>query len=126
MNRLYNQFYLSLERGKAVLFGKVAIGATGAPTINAVKSKGIASISRTGAGAYTITLNDIYVDLFKCSVNFMFATTAGVANVQVVSQSVNSAKTIAILCQDFAGTAVDPASGAEMQIELILKTSTAP
>lgn len=126
MNRLYNQFFLSLERGKAVLFGKVAIGATGAPTINAVKSKGIASVARTGAGAYTITLNDIYVDMYKCGVNFMFATSPGVANVYVVSQDVAAAKTILIQCEDFAGAAVDPANGAEMQIELMLKTSTAP
>jgi len=126
MNRLYNQFFLSLERGKAVLFGKVAIGGTGAPTINAVKSKGIASIARTGTGAYTITLNDLYVDMFKCNVGFMFATSPGVANVYVVSQGVNSDKTVKIVCQDFAGAAVDPASGAEMQIEIVLKTSTAP
>jgi hypothetical protein len=55
MNRLYNQFFLSLERGKAVLFGKVAIGATGAPTINAVKSKGIASVSRTSINTLICT-----------------------------------------------------------------------
>jgi len=126
MNRLYNQFFLSLERGKAVLFGKVAIGATGAPTLNAVKSKGIASISRTGVGAYTVTLNDIYVDMYKCGVSFLFATSPGVANVYVVSHNVGAAKTILIQCQDFAGAAVDPASGAEMQMEIMLKTSTAP
>lgn len=126
MNRLYNQFYLSLERGKAVIFGKVAIGATGAPTMNAVKSKGIASVARNSAGNYTITLNDIYVDMFKCCINFLFATDPGVANTYIVSQSVNSAKTIVVQCMDYAGAAVDPASGSEMQIEIVLKTSTAP
>ena len=126
MNRLYNQFFLSLERGKAILFGKVAIGGTGAPTINGVKSKGIASVARNSAGNYTITLNDIYVDMFKCGVNFMFATYPAVANVYIVSQAVATSKTIVIQCMDYAGAAVDPASGAEMQIEIVLKTSTAP
>ena len=109
-----------------MLFGKVAIGATGAPTLNAVKSKGIASVARTGVGAYTITLNDIYVDMFKCGVNFLFATSPGVANVYVVSQDVDGAKTILIQCEDFAGAAVDPANGATMKLEITLKTSTAP
>ena len=126
MNRLYNQFFLSLERGKAVLFGKVAIGATGAATINGVKSKGIASVVRAAAGKYTITLNDIYVDMFKCDVNFMFATDPGVSYVYIVSQDVAAAKTIVIQCVDKDGAAVDPANGAEMQMEIVLKTSTAP
>jgi hypothetical protein len=126
MNRLYNQFFLSLERGKAVLFGKVAIGATGAPTINAVKSKGIASIARNSTGNYTITLNDRYVDMFKCGVQFLFATDPAVCRVYIVSQAVNSTKAIVIQCVDNANAAVDPANGAEMSLEIVLKTSTAP
>ena len=126
MNRLFNQFFLSLERGKAIIFGKVAIGATGAPTLNAVKSKGIASVVRNSAGNYTITLNDIYVDMYSLHVNFLNAAGAGVAYVYIVSQAVSTAKTVVFQCKDLSGAAVDPSSGTEMQIELKLKTSTAP
>lgn len=126
MNRLYNQFFLSLERGKAVLFGKVAIGATGAPTINAVKSKGIASVSRTSAGLYVVTLNDKYVDMFSFRASFVGATDPGVAYSYTVSQFVGTTKIITIQCKDISGAAVDPVSGSEMQLEVILKTSTAP
>jgi hypothetical protein len=126
MNRLFNQFFNSLERGKVVLFAKVAIGAVGAPTVNAVKSKGVASVAKNSAGNYTITLNDIYVDLYSCDVKFLGATDPGVAYVYTVSQAVNSTKAIVVQCKDISGLAVDPASGSEMQIEIKLKSSTAP
>lgn len=126
MNRLFNQFFLSLERGKAILFGKVAIGATGAPTLNAIKSKGIATVVRNSAGNYTVTLNDIYVDMYSLHVNFLNVAGAGVAYVYIESQDVDAAKTIVFQCKDLSGAAVDPTSGTEMQIEIKLKTSTAP
>ena len=126
MNRLFNQFFLSLERGKAILFGKIAIGATGAPTLNAIKSKGIASISRTSAGLYVITLNDIYVDLYSLRVSFLGASDPTVAYAYTVSQSVNSSKQVTFQCKNISGAAVDPISGTEMSVKLMLKTSTAP
>lgn len=126
MNRLFNQFFLSLERGKAILFAKVAIGSTGAPTLNAIKSKGIATVVRNSAGNYTVTLNDIYVDMYSLHVNFLNVAGAGVAYVYIESQDVDAAKTIVFQCKDLSGAAVDPTSGTEMQIEIKLKTSTAP
>ena len=126
MNRLFNQFFLSLERGKAILFAKVAIGATGAPTLNAIKSKGIATVVRNSAGNYTVTLNDKYVDLFHFNVNFISAVPPTAAYAFTESQDVDGAKTIVFQCIDVSGAAVDPTSGTEMQIEIKLKTSTAP
>lgn len=126
MNRLFNQFFNSLERGKVVLFGNISVGSSGAPTLNALKSKGIASIVRNSAGNYTVTLNDIYVDMFHFSVNFVNASGAGVAYVYTVSQNVVGAKTIVFQCKDLSGVAVDPSSGTVMQLEIKLKSSTAP
>jgi len=126
MNRLFNQFFNSLERGKVVLFGNISVGSSGAPTLNALKSKGIASIVRNSAGNYTVTLNDIYVDMFHFSVNFVNASGAGVAYVYTVSQNVVGAKTIVFQCKDLSGAAVDPSSGTVMQLEVKLKSSTAP
>jgi hypothetical protein len=121
-----NQFFYSLVKGKVALFGQVAIGATGAPTLSAVNSKGIASISRTGTGAYTITLQDKYVGLFGFVPTIIQASgTQTVANVYVVSETVSSTKTINIACLDFAGSAVDPANGAVIKFEVTLSNSTA-
>ena len=126
MNRLFNQFFSSLERGKVVLFGKVAIGGSGAATINAIKSKGILSVAKNSTGNYTITLNDIYVDMYSCDIKFLGSSDPGVAYTYTVSQAVNTTKAIVIQCKDNSGAAVDPASGSEMQIEIKLKSSTAP
>lgn len=126
MNRLFNQFFNSLERGKVVLFANVAIGGTGAPTINALKSKGVTSVVRNSAGNYTITLNDKYVDLFFLGVNFINASGAGVAYFYTESQDVVGAKTIVVQFKDLSGAAVDPNSGTTMQVQMILKSSTAP
>lgn len=126
MNRLFNQFFLSLERGKVILFANVSVGATGAPTLNAIKSKGVATVVRNSAGNYTVTLNDKYVDLFHVNVNFINASGAGVAYVYTESQDVDGAKTIVFQCKDLSGAAVDPTSGTVMQIEMKLKSSTAP
>lgn len=126
MNRLFNQFFNSLERGKVVLFGNVAIGGTGAPTINALKSKGIASIVRNSAGNYTVTLNDKYVDMFHLGINFVNASGSGVAYIYTVSYDVSGAKTIVFQCKDLSGAAVDPSSGTVVQMKITLKSSTAP
>lgn len=126
MNRLFNQFFNSLERGKVVLFGNIAIGSTGAPTINALKSKGIASIVRNSTGNYTVTLSDKYVDLLNFSINFINSAGAGVAYYYTESQSVGSAKTIVFQCKDLSGAAADPTSGTTVQLEIKLKSSTAP
>lgn len=126
MNRFYNQFYYSLEKGKCSLYGNAEIGASGATTISAVKSKGIASITRGGsAGLYTVTLQDKYVDLFMLHASFIKSSDPGVAYVYIVSQDVAGAKTVVFQCADASGAAVDPASGSTMMIELVLKTSTA-
>ena len=126
MNRFFNQFYWSLVKGKTVLFGKVAIGAAGAPTLSAVNSKGIASMSRTAAGKYTITLQDKYVSFLGMQITPLLASGLP-ANISfcVVSESVSSAKTVVIQCLDAAGAAVDPDSGQTIYFEIKLSSSTA-
>jgi hypothetical protein len=52
-NRRFEQFQLSLEKAVVTLYGKVAIGSTGAPTISAANSKGILSIVRVTRPANT-------------------------------------------------------------------------
>lgn len=125
-NRYMNQFYLSLEKAKACLFGQVAIGGTGAPTISLSKSLGIASISRASAGLYTVTLNDSWVRLMNFQAQFIDSGSQTVATTYVVSNTIASGgKVIVIQCVDFAGAAVDPRSGATMLLEINLSNTTA-
>lgn len=123
-NSYMNQFYFSKVRSKNVLFGKVAIGATGAPTLSAVNSQGIASISRTSAGLYAITLSEKWSKHLNTIVQVLDSGTQTVACTYVVSETVNSTKIVTIQCVDFAGAAVDPRNGASLLIEIQLSNSS--
>lgn len=127
-NRFFNQFYFSLEKAKVVLFLKASIGATGAVTIDATGSKGITSITRNSAGRYTVVFQDTYVSFLGMSPTVVeSAATPTVATVAAVSETVATAatKNLVFQCADFAGAAVDPASGSAFKFSFMLSNSNA-
>lgn len=127
MNRYYTQFQLSLEKRNVFLFGRAAIGAVGAPTISATLSKGIASIARTGVGAYRITLQDKYVALLGLNHFLVLAAgaPAAVGGMVVRAASVTaSTPIIDIEFVDGAGAAVELDSGTTLCLELVLKATS--
>ena len=128
-NRFYNQFALSLEKGKTFLFGKVAIGATGAPTLDATNSKGIASITRNSAGKYTIVLQDVYNRFLGFQPTLVVGTGTPAAPLCfVISETVATPATKNIVIQFTAvdgTTATDPASGESLRFTVVLKGSSA-
>lgn len=130
-NRYYTQFRYSLEKAVVDLFGYVTIGAVGAPTLSSVKSKGIKSITRTGAGAYDIVLGvgsnqDVYNNLLGMQAIFLAANPASPI-MHIVSQTVSTPSTgkISIQFRDYAGAATDPGNGEVLQFVVQLKNSTA-
>lgn len=134
-NRQFTQFQWSLEKNPAALWAKIAIGATGAPTLDAVNSKGIRSITRTSAGLYVVTLGlnganantDIYNRIFFVKHKFLLASGTPAAPLMFVkAQAVATAGTVTIQFTAVNGTsATDPASGEELWLEFALKTSNA-
>lgn len=123
-NRYFQQFQLSIEKQVVSLFGKVAIGNTGAPTLDTAMSKGIASVSRTDTGDYTITLQDTYYKFLMANFVVLYNGSSNVGQVQLVSEAVNSTKVITITTLDFAGAPVDPTSGSVLYFELMLRNSS--
>lgn len=129
-NRNFSQRQFTLERDVVKLFGFVTFGATGA--VSAVGGLGLTSVTRTGTGAYTIKLSDAYVRLLAASFRFAGASASGVASVELVDSHANvqvdiKAKTIKIQCYDYAGSAVDPASGSDVLFEITTRnTSVGP
>lgn len=110
------------EVGIVKLWLKAAIGATGAVTLNAAGSKGIASITRTSAGLYQITLDEPYAALLMANAFVVFSTLQDLT-FQVKAEDVASAKTIDLWCKT-AATATDPTDGSSLRVELILKNSS--
>lgn len=127
-NRMFSQLQLSLEKAVVKLWAKVAIGATGAPTLSAANSKGISSITRAAAGNYTITLQDKYVKLLGFQCTFMDA--AGLPDAPMVALDTDTDVTatspiIHFYTASSAGVAADPANGETMYIEITLSNSGA-
>lgn len=131
-NRFFNHAFYSLEKAPVVLFAKVAIGSTGAPTLNASQSKGVSSISRTSAGLYVITLQDVYVRLLNChAVRTLASGLPAAPAYNVVSNTVSTTKTITVqfagatATADTALVATDPSNGSTLDFVIWLSNSSA-
>lgn len=131
-NRIYTQFRYSLEKAVVDLFGKVTFGAAGSPTLSAVSSKGILSITRTGAGTYDIVLGtglnrDVYNALLNMTCVFENATPPASPLMFVVSESVATPTTgkITVKFTNVAQVVTDPGNGEVILFNIALKNSTA-
>ncbi len=121
-NRNFNRKQ-ALDKEVKEIYAKITIGSTGAPTLVSADSIGVASVSRTSAGLYVVTLQDKYVKLLHASVSVTTPTAEDlVAN--VVSESVSSSKQVTFRTTT-GGVATDPASGDSVSVALQLKNSTA-
>lgn len=101
------------------LYAEVAIGAAGAPTLDAAKSRGIASIKREGAGDYTITLDGPYQRLLTADVKFVVASGLPASPVAFIRSSTATTVRIVLTKLD-TPAATDPASGETMLLALTL------
>lgn len=109
----------ALEKEIKDLYAKVTIGASGAPTL--VTGHGITSITRNGAGDYSLVLADKYVSFKFMEVTFL-SSSAQDLNVQLYSEAVNDTKTIRFLTLTGA-TPTDPANGQTMYIQVTVKNT---
>lgn len=119
---------MSLEKNPVCLYARVSIGASGAPTLQVgppSKCLGIYSMTRTGAGAYTIGLglSSTSVDTYQrlMSAHAVSLDTAdpswAMMTITADNSAVLSVPDIRIKFFDFAGAAVDPASGSVLLLK---------
>lgn len=119
-NRYMNQYKYSFEKGVTYLYFNIAIGASGAPTLNKAGSKGIASVVRNSAGNYTITLQDAYYGFLDFTSREILASGAPVvASGPIIrSQAVTNSAAPTLVIQYFdaatSATATDPDNGATL------------
>lgn len=120
-NRNFNRMQALTKEAK-VLYAKVNIGSTGAPTLVARDSIGVASISRDSAGVYDLTLDDKYNSLLYFDV-MMLEATAEDLTFQVESEDVDGTKVIKFQCKA-ADTETDPSDGSTLLIKIEVKNSS--
>lgn len=133
MNRSTVRNTATLEKAPVHLYAKISIGASGAPTLNIPQCQGIASITRTGTGAYTIdlgqsaTLVDTYQRLIGARVTSLVSGGLPAApDLAVVEDNSNSLPTPNVEIQlSLDGAAADPANGEVLLLELVFSNTTA-
>lgn len=146
-NAMHHEFLLSPEAQAVKIYGTVDIGATGAPTLKAwvpnvlgsataaaygtanatLGWHGIKTISRVSAGKYTVTFNQNYVRLLKAGYSVTFATISLCCSMFVLTDTITSSTAPALVIQfvDYAGSAVDPASGERILLDFEFANSSA-
>lgn len=118
-NRNFNRKQ-ALEKEIKEIYAQISIGAAGAPTLQ--NQYGVASVSRTGAGDYRITLQDKYMSL-KMVEGVFKSSSAQDIRVQVKAEDVDGAKTVDIYTLTGA-TPTDPASGQVLLLKFDLKNTS--
>jgi len=125
-NRRMFQFRYSVQRDIVDLTLKASIAAAGVPTLSTTDAKGIASITRLGAGQYRISLQDNYQALMAASIIVMNATASAAPVSQLISEQVVSVSAPQVVIQllDAAGVAADPDDGATLLVHLMLRNAS--
>lgn len=123
-DRYMHQQRFSPYPGVVTLFAVFAIAAAGAPSISSdiKNSQYVSGIVRTGAGAYTVTFADAYVELFN-----MYPTLEASANQDLTFQITNvdvANKQISFVTKT-GNVSTDPAAGSKLRITFDLRNSNA-
>ena len=107
------------------LYAEATIGASGAPTLVAANSPGVASIAQNGTGDYTLTLSDRYGHLLGHNVSFRDSVAQDISEVIEDEAGTDvSSKTVQLNCFNEGGTATDPQNGSTMRILLFLNNTS--
>lgn len=119
-NRFMNQFVLTMDKKQVLIAGNVSLSSAAAVSASDVNDL-VESITRTGVGAYLITLKDKYVSLK--SVQLQYSGNENI-DVQSIVETVSSNRTIAFNTRT-NGTVADVTAACKIYFSIILKDSTA-
>ncbi len=129
-NRTYSREILALERDVVNLYGVINVGASGA--VSSGKGGGVVSVVKEAtAGQYTVTLDKGFSKILHFSATVVGSAVTAVSQVQILMTPAALATAIAgtgaivIQCLDFAGAAVNPASGAQLQLHVQYRRTSA-
>lgn len=120
---LFYQSHYAKEINIVDIFAKVAIGATGAPTLDVAGSKGVTSVTRNATGDYTFLLADRYPSLLSVQAQIMDAADVDLTW-QIISEAVDSTAPTVKIGWHAAATPTDPSSGTTMFVRITLKNSS--
>lgn len=131
-NRGFSRDMMALEKDVVNLYATITIGSSGA--VSSSQGGGLVSVTKEStAGQYTVVMDKGYSRLLHISASLVGSSAAGVANVQVLlspsalQTAVNGTGAIVIQCYDYAGSAVNAASGSQIMLHMqYRRTSVSP
>jgi hypothetical protein len=117
-----------MEKQVVHLYIDADIGASGAVT--AAKGGALTSVVKQAtAGQYNLTLDSNYSRLLSAHVCCVGASATGVAAVDIlqspaaIGTAIKTTGALVLQCYDYAGAAVNPASGTRLKIKLEVRRS---
>jgi hypothetical protein len=131
-NRYGKQFGYTLEQDVYSLYGRFVVGSTGAVGTGTVKGGGVSGITRSSTGLYVITLSDKWNCMLEFNAWIVSASgNSGVAKVEPLNATPGNFQSdfrangsFSVLCLDYAGAAVDPASTDIFYFKVALRNSS--
>lgn len=130
-NRYNYQFRLSMVPKVTDVFAHVTFGATGAPTLDLVNSKGVVSVTRNSAGNYTFVFGTSAGRLdpysYLCMISHIFISSGAPASPSMRIITDNSANpSLANIIVQFStgGVATDPGSGEQVKLDFVFRNSS--
>ena len=126
-NRLFNQFIYHFRKQPVMLNLKATIGSSGAITLDAAQSRGVASITKLAtAGQYRIVLQDVYNKLLQVQEQVINA--AGISAAPdmgiLAASDVTVAATGIVIQFSVSGAAGNLASGDVVNLLILLDNSS--
>jgi hypothetical protein len=123
-NRNFNR-YQALEKEVKVLFCKFSVDGSGTPTLDAINSKGIESVTLLSTGRYEFKLEDRYNALLHLTFarEYVGAGAIGTNNV-IRSEDVDGARTIIVENIDSTGTPTNFLNGTILRVRIELKNTS--
>lgn len=122
-----SQFSYSFAGQRVSILAKISIAAAGAPTLVSGTGMGVSSVTRNGAGDYSLLLDQAFYSLLGVNVSILSGTSAPAApsmNIRADSVAVPAAPLVRVQFRDISGAAADPASGEVLYLIIDLNRSS--
>lgn len=127
-NRYYNQFLHSFRKKLTFIEGSFVVGTTG--DVGATTGAGVTSVTRTGTGAYRITLQDKYNRFLGAGFSFDEAAVGSVGVSEVnhkLPQTGIPAGYLDVQMRNASGTAANATAGSTFYFNILVdNTSVLP
>lgn len=118
MNRYLTQFFYSFFKKATLIAGKIPLSSAAA--VGTVAIKGIASVSKTGTGLYTITFSDSHYSLEHLSAVVLDSA----EDIVVDFKTLNLASKTVIMVTKIAGSAANVSDACDVYVSFLFNDTS--